>query len=259
MSCLCKTILYEFFIIFFWKGGREMKRLFLTIVLSLMLAGMANAGIVALHQDDNDPTTEGWDKWRDVDLLQTGPITNSMGLDAWKVDDDGGSDGGYKVDLTAQELADAPANGWTLSTTFRTPNGNHGQPNDSMIVGVNFGGSAFIMSFGSENNVPIVGFVAGSISPVTLTGLDDGWHTYELIYDPVAGSADLFVDGDEKISNYTGESHGFMNGIVGFGSAGGGATGNGYYNLVEFEVVPEPVTLSLLGIGGLMIMRRKRS
>ena len=58
-----------------------------------------------------------------------------------------------------------------------------------------------------EDGDPIVELVTdnsqGGISFV-LEGSGGGYHSYELIYDPLAASADLFVDGIEQISDYTG-------------------------------------------------------
>lgn len=230
-----------------------MRNVLLMLLCCVMFAGVANAQLVALHEDDNDPLTEGWSTFRGP--VNTGPIS-SMGLDAWQVEDTGGDqEGGYEVALSGQNVTDALANGWKLTARVRTPNSS--QPlNDAILAGVNFGSSGFIIRFGTDSGTPLVDFLAGPSGD--LTGLDDGWHLYEVIYDPGTATADLFVDGTEEISDFAGWNGSFLGGTVSFGSGAGGADGNGYYNLVQFEIVPEPMTLTLLGLGGLMTLRRKR-
>ncbi|AQQ70988.1 hypothetical protein SMSP2_01352 [Limihaloglobus sulfuriphilus] len=208
-----------------------MRIITLTVLCCVLLAGPAYAEIAAMHQGAIDPETEGWSVFRGP--FDSGSI-NSMGLDAWKVEDTGGSqEGGYDVALTTAQINDAQTNGWTLSARVRTPAADQSL-NDAILTGVNFGSLGFILQFGATAGTPVVAFIGGPSA--TLTGLDDGWHLYEVIYDSATGSADLFVDGTEQISNFAGWNGTFLAGTVAFGSGSGGGSGIGYYNMVEFEV-----------------------
>jgi hypothetical protein len=71
-----------------------------------------------------------------------------------------------------------------------------------------------------------------------------------LVYDPIAHSADLFVDGIERLSDFTGFSY-TTDTSVGFGSGSSSDTGQGNFGSVQFEVntVPEPSSAVLWGLG----------
>jgi hypothetical protein len=96
------------------------------------------------------------------------------------------------------------------------------------------------------------------IPDFALEGAGDGYHLYQLRYDPVSASADLFVDGVERLSNYFGVP-GINVPRVGWGAGGGPGTGQGNFAAVRFAVVPEPgtaaITCVLLAVGALV--RRK--
>ena len=191
------------------------------------------ADTVALHQDAANPLTEGWSVFRGP--VNTGPINSDVGgYNAWKVEDTGGSqEGGYEVALTTQQLTDAAGEGWTLRVRLRIIDNN--QPvNDAVIAGINLGSSGFILNFGATNGTPIVSLIGGPSA--TLTGYDNGYHLYELVYDPAVGSADVLVDGVEQISNFTGWNGTFLDETIAFGSGAGGGGGAGHYNLVQLEI-----------------------
>jgi hypothetical protein len=123
------------------------------------------------------------------------------------------------------------------------------------------GNLTYSMIFGSEAvGDPTVRLVTGQFNAgidFTLQGAGSSYHLFELIYDPSAGSADLFADGVERLSDYTGfvDSDGYSR--VQWGSAQSDMTGHGNYNLVQFSVVPEPIS-SLLFVGGGTLLAGRR-
>ena len=98
-------------------------------------------------------------------------------------------------------------------------------------------------------------------TPYTLDGVGSSYHTYSLVYDPLAESADLFVDTAERISDYTGFSSGET--YVGWGAPSSDATGRGHFNSVQWDVngVPEPSSVVILLSGALALvwLRRKKA
>lgn len=53
-------------------------------------------------------------------------------------------------------------------------------------------------------------YTAPSASPYkyTVTGGADQYNTYDMVYDPVTGTVDVFVNGVERISDYPGNTVG---------------------------------------------------
>ena len=108
------------------------------------------------------------------------------------------------------------------------------------------GTTSYALAFGTESDGdPIVRAMTGQsgntiLGPTfTLQSAGSGYHLYELIYDPVAGSADLFVDGIERISDFEGLAL-VVAPNVGWGAGSSADVGEGRYNLVQFEVTSVP-------------------
>jgi hypothetical protein len=110
------------------------------------------------------------------------------------------------------------------------------------------------MGFGSEaDGDPIVLlFDGGGSHPnftgprYTLQGAGSTYHRYDLVFDPVNDSADLFVDGVERVSDFPG--YALAATTFGFGNGSSADTGQGNFNAVQFIVVPEPASVLLFGL-----------
>jgi hypothetical protein len=226
--------------------------------LAFVLAVVTNAegGIIFQHSGSANPTTEGWTAV--IPLLggiAVGPVLNDLGsgFDAWMVDDNSNTaSGGYNVVPTAAQVGQASTQGWVLRARLRVVDATALKQDVSAIY--RDGATSWDMRFGIEaDGDPIVQLVTLTGGPTfTLQGAGSTYNLWELRYDPGAGSADLFVNGIERISNYTGFS--IAQTFVIWGAASSADTGHGNYNLVQFEifdqaVVPEPATLALLGVG----------
>ncbi|MCG8587264.1 MAG: PEP-CTERM sorting domain-containing protein [Pirellulales bacterium] len=244
--------------------------MFVVALLSGTASIVQAAQIIALHSGDTNPTTEGWTRKPGGVPIVEGPVANDAGfggLSAWNINDNstaGGSTLIYTTTTTASQMDNAAEFGWILSMRVRvvdTPDA----VDYSVYGGYSTTAAAldrrFLIQLGSDSaGDPIVRLEG--LSATTLTGLGNGYHLYELIYDPDAGSADLFVDGVETISNYTGAANPLNFARVGWGGAQSDTIGSGNYNLVSFAIlIPEPSTMALLGFGvvGLAVLRPNRS
>ena len=83
------------------------------------------------------------------------------------------------------------------------------------------------------------------------------YNDYDLVFDPGSGTADLFINNVEQISDYSGAAFASATRVV-FGAGRSPGLGEGRYQSVDFSVVPEPGTAALLGLGLLGIGFRRR-
>ena len=162
------------------------------------------------------------------------------GLAAWNINDTStasSSTGNYSMTPTTAQMKRAAEEGWVLSARLRLVD----SPDDldasvfaeyaSNIDGLN---RKFGMIFGSNaDGDPLVSFFQDQ--SICLEGLGSGYHLYELKYDPVAGTADLFVDGVEYLSDYAGIDNTNLVARVIWGAAQSNSTGNANYNMIYFR------------------------
>ena len=207
-------------------------------------ARTAPAQVVAVHQGANDPQTEGFVLVTDG-TASTGAVMGDGGFDAWQL----GSTGLVRYmtgDLSAAQKADALANGWKITLRARVA----GAPDQRGLVTSNLenvGGRRFDINVGLDangdtfvrlnDNIITNPQLEGVGSTFTLIGAGDGYHLYELVYDPDLQTADLFVDGVERISDYPGHTN-FVRALGFYMGTYGSHIGN--YNLAQFEIL-EPI------------------
>jgi hypothetical protein len=254
------------------------------MVITLGLAWEAKAGPIIIHQGDVDPTTENFGLWPYNEGITTAPLANDLGLAAWQIANTGstneqafynqlGGTGPFDPGgsgLTQAEIDAINAQGFTMSLEARIVQGPTYDPSGTGIFSVDitvagFNGSRYDIELGSDGkgNTLVILPSATSFdgthfsstpfgSPLSITG--NGYHLYQLSYDPTTSQAALFVDGVERVGDYLGTT------------VSGGATANNYgltfgtvndatgnFALASLSVgklsVPEPGSLTLLVIG----------
>jgi len=235
-------------------------QLFFTLALLTHLTNApAAAATIFSHSGSANPTTEGWSEIGAQIGIGKGPVIddNGTGLDAWFISDSstaGNSLLHYTIYPSLAQVTEAAANGWTYSARLRMVEGTTGIY-DGMFIDYGDGTTIYLLTFDrASDGDPIV--VADGFASYTLEGAGDGsYHQYEMIYDPIASNVDIFVDGVERISNYTGTASTTTR--VAWGAAGSNATGQGNYSSVQFSVVPEPSSTAML-IGGIAMLAALR-
>jgi hypothetical protein len=254
------------------------------MVAALGLAWEAKADLIISHQGNTDPTTENFGLWPFNGGITTSPLANDLGLAAWQIANPGSTNqqafynqlgGTGHIDpggsgLTQAEIDAINSYGFTMSLQARIIQGPTYNPGGNGLFSVDitvagFNGHRYDIELVSDGNgntlviLPSLTSFDGTHftstpfgTPLLITG--NGYHLYQLTYDPTTGQAALFVDGVESVSDYLGTA------------VSGGATSNNYglaFGVVDdatgnfalaslssgqLSAVPEPSTLPLIGI-----------
>lgn len=230
----------------------------LTIAVSFFGVTYASAQIEFQHLGITHPAAEGWEVIGPGPATSAGAVTNDLGfgIDAWNVNDSSsvnGSNLGYRRNPTDAQVARAGTVGWRLSAYVRVVRPSDA-PDSSAIVEYSNGARTFSMDFGSDADgdprvVLRTGF-AGAVTlgpSFTLEGVGSSYHLFDLIYDPVSGAAELFVDGVPRIGDYRGDSANDSSSMkrVVWGAWGSGTQGNINYSRVEWEITTCPPFTSI--------------
>jgi hypothetical protein len=270
------------------------------VALSVIVAGAATflaagapAGVLVQYQAPADPTTEGFTTVGccghgnlsngSTPDQTAGPIANDLGLPAWSIG--GGSPGsqlGYQSPLTQQQQALISTNGFVLTEVARVIQGpmpvyysngsaiissayyDTGTLRWEISLSLDSNGDTVVVLPNSINNAGPAGVVQAPGLSDTLTGVGNGYETYQLEQAPGATTASLFVNGVEVLSGYTGNPS-FTEGFIG-SSFAGLSGGQANFNFVSLSAgipvpTPEPASLALLSTSliGIGLIRRRRA
>lgn len=244
--------------------------------LSLAFPASSHAALSEIlyqHTGTNNPTTEGWTLLPVSGTTTMGPIVDS-GTQTWSITNSApGDTGAFSIVPTPAEVTAAATRGWSLQTTLRVTSPSE-TPGGSMLSLYRDGTTSYQMHFGSDSagNAIVVlsdnsGFDSTTGARFTVPG-GSVFNTFELIYSPSAGSADLFVNGVEKLSDYTGFAlsqtmlswgDGSTRDLTGLEPGTNTSAGNYFENVFSIAPVPEPGT-ALFGFAciGVAAFRRRR-
>ncbi|HEY5042127.1 MAG TPA: PEP-CTERM sorting domain-containing protein [Verrucomicrobiae bacterium] len=233
-------------------------------LLSLLWIGISansfgQGTILVQHSGSADPTTEGFS----LNIgpgITVGPVTNDLGMDAWRTTATSGGIGlfGYQQLLTPQQQTQVTGSDWMMSVTLRIV-----QSSDTIqhiFAGFNTGSQGFGLGFGlNGNGDPFVEVDESSLSPIyTLAGAGSSYNNYELIYNSANNLASLWVDGVDEINNISGIQTSSSPMLVWGMSQPRATSFEANWNLVSLSVPePSPSWLLLIGGGAWFYLRRK--
>jgi len=269
------------------SNSRPLRRALCTLLIPIAAlwamprGAHAQSSFVIAHNGSTDPTTEGFTPTvNSVGVSTTGPIPDDMGLAAWSIAGSAtNSQFGYQSGpLSASEQADIASQGFVLTLDARVLQGlapaytdvnpvviggallDTGTTRWEMDLGLNSNGDTVVVlptsvdAFGPGNSVQAHG------PSFTLAGSGSSYNTYQLVFNPVTQSANLFVDGIERLQDYTGDPTFVLNRGLVWGALSGG---QGNFAFVQVASVPEPSAWSMIAVGGVallgvMLQRRHR-
>ena len=209
---------------------------------------------VIQHFGYADPTTEGF-SMSTFGNPQVGPVINTMNAWSVRVSNSDGVD--YYQNLTPQEQTELGEDDWTLSLTLQIFSAKLG---GGVNASVFTGSELFMLQFATNSSGdPMIQSETLGHPTYTLSGVGSSYNNYQLIYDAGTETAEMWVDGVERISGIAGlsESPGTANVGWGAGEQAGGSQAN--WSMVSLSV-PEPSTVSLILLGSrvLICLRHKR-
>lgn len=256
------------------------RAILITVATSATLIGHAHASVVFSHAGNSDPETNGWavePSFAPGGRPTSGPVSDDQGsgLDAWFIDDNLqtiGSNWFYTQTPSSTEISQASTLGWTLRANLRIVDAPDAISNaGSIMLEYATDAVSFRLALGSAANGDPITLLSdgGTDGDNNTTGEmftyqngGSGYHLYEMVYDPVASSVDLFIDGIERISDFSGIlDPTFKVNRVAWGSGSSFDVGQSNWNQVEWEIatVPLPASLPLFftGLVGLLGWARR--
>lgn len=249
-------------------------------VMACLAAGAQAEMVIDYNAADGTPGTVGW-----VVAVGgtgcTGTLVDDAGIPAFYVKDTTTASGNYYsirggTLLTAAQSQEAVDLGFSMSATVRAEDmladGFDESPSlaPGFMIALQDLGVWYVLSLGQDASGDTTyllkgGFNLGNVTTGTISG--NGYHTYELLYSSEAGSADLFVDGNEAVSDIPSSTNiaSALGNRIRWGAEDSPGKGAGYWTNVSFEtapasLVPEPSTfvLLLMAAGSLVVLRRVR-
>ena len=177
-------------------------------------------------------------------------VTDDLGVDAWNI---AGGSARYRAILRDDELDEMATKGWSAKMMVR----NLLTDDDATDWGIHLEASdrthTYLLLVGSDDSDNPTLYYMSNISgyvreEIPLTGISgDGYHTYEMTYDPDSpGAVSVFVDDIFQASINGAVNSSSWKSRFCFGSTDKNAVADANYALVELKVVPEPCTLLLM-------------
>lgn len=220
-------------------------------VLALAVSG-AQAERIIEHVGAADPATEGFTPNGNPGLGS--PLADDGGVAAWAINDTDDTELTYQYHYSPTELADMGTFGWIMRANIRIPTVSKALDSTAFVQSRQ-GDERYMLRWSTDASGNPTVHILGADS-AAITG--SGYHLYELVYDPAEGSADLFVDGSEVLSDQGPNIDAGTELMAwGSGSTSGHDPGAGNWNAVSIEVIPEPASLALLLAGTVLALRRR--
>ena len=182
-----------------------------------------------------DPVTTGFETHGDI-MGTVAENATHTGYDAWRVFTT--RQGYYFHSFTRSQKRRALERGWKLTAVMKVEEGG-------MTTGADFTGAGGrfdinVLLDGDREIVRLVTQIAPELRGLTVVQTPArAYHRYELIYDPRAKGADLWIDDERRLTGYHGHDQYLEDRGLGFGSiVYKTEQGGGSFQSVRFEISP---------------------
>jgi len=195
--------------------------------------------LVGRHEDANDPTTEGWGG----NGTGTSPVFADMGFDAWNQTDPGAF-ARYDRAIPPDQAAAMLEEGWHAKANVRNLRADDSPDDLGGMFEVSLAAlGQFNLFFGSDaNSNPLIlaadsCCLGGTPIPLDPTITGDGYHLFEMLYDPTVNATDVEIIVDGISAGFMPPAASNFGDRFNFGSSDSGALGSFNWNLVELLIL----------------------
>ena len=200
-----------------------------------------------LHQGNTNPGSEEWFASNGaIGVISNGPVMDGA-TPAWNINDSStnssGSFSAWTRFLREDQVPTVEAEGWTMKADVKVLDASD-SPDGSIELSVYPSSDlGFVLWLGSDASGNAIaaefgGTLSGGLAlgrQVTVNGA--GYHEYEMVYDPISETVDVFADNNLILDNMlpVDREGSVLNRIL-WGSNSSSGTGNANYSSVEFIV-----------------------
>lgn len=237
-----------------------MKAAVLSAIVCCSLGACASGEVIVSHYGAADPETEGWDYRLWGADMAVGPVIDDDGYDAWSLyDDDPASYGFYAARLWEWDVVRAFEMGWKLTARVRLVDAPD-RATRMIYIDAIIDTGRWPLLLGADDDGATLVSVGDNWGFKTFRLEGSGYRLIEIVYHPggYPRVASLFVDGILILDDW--RDRGALGDIsdIRFGSYDWTDVGGGHYNLVKWEILPEPAAVSVLVAGAIGLLRRRR-
>lgn len=234
----------------------------LLAVAGVLVAAPSAASVLVRHAGNTPPTEQGWEG-AGGGLVYDGPVVTPGGTAAWNLSDDSSNRVRfYRYGIPVARQREIDQSGWVYRARIRVVAGE-AVPDGGVWLETSSIRQRFMLALGRQaDGDPVIRLMSAvgpgvfEGTPIALEGLGDGFHLYELTYDPVTATARVQVDGVTYADGYAGARGNLGAAFWGVGIQT--ANANADFGLVELVALPEPATAGLLAVGMLALAGRRR-
>lgn len=202
------------------------------------------------HFGASDPASEGFAASIAPQAV-VGPVTGDQGLDAWFIQGGGPATVFYSRGLSSEERAQLAGTDWTISLTLRLVQSPETYANSFLRFAT--GSEIFLLAFGSESDGDPFVRTYDANPAYILDGGANKYHDYQLRYNALNATADLWVDGVKRLNDVPSRSS--SQSVLEWGVGQGDFT-RANWNQVSLSVIPEPSSFALCLCGSLLLASR---